>query len=73
MKELTLEDIVYEAGFPANIDTGEPFVVQISTGNRQSVVLYTCNIRGWQVRGYLPLSLGEAFFSKIYCFNCEES
>ena len=67
-REITEEDITYENGFPANIDPGKTFVIQISTGPTQSVVLYTCIVSGLQLRCYLPLVFGSQYISGIYMF-----
>ena len=63
---LKMSDLKYKDGFPANIDRSHLVVVQIQTGNKQGVVLYTCKERGVQDRCYLPLELNKVYAEKLY-------
>lgn len=63
---MTIADLKYEDGFPANIDESKKIIVQIGSGHRQGVVLYTCKITGRQDRCYLGLELNRVYVEDIY-------
>ncbi len=66
--DLQIDDCIYANGFPANIEYGLPFVVQIPERD-QGVVLYTCKITGKQTRCYLPTELNIKYTNDMYVFG----
>ena len=61
-----MSDLKRKDGFPANIDRNHLVVVQIQTGNKQGIVLYTSKERGIQDRCYLPSELNKVFAENLY-------
>jgi len=66
---MKMRDLKYADGFPANIDLNHLVVVQIQTGDKQGVVLYTCKERNVQDRCYLPLELNKVYIEKLYVIH----
>ena len=66
MNEITKDDLIYKDGFPANIDLRKMIVVQVTKDFQQSVILYSCNLKGKTVRCYLPYDIGEKYCSGIF-------
>jgi hypothetical protein len=63
---MKMSDLKYKAGFPVNIDRNSLVIVQIQTGQKQGIILYTCKERGVQDRCYLPLELNKVYAEKLY-------
>ena len=66
--DFAITDINSKEGFPANIDTSKPVVVQVMEPNYQSCVLYYSAMTERLSRCYLPLEIGEKFKTGIYIF-----
>jgi len=63
---ITKEDLLYSAGFPANMDMTKLIVVQIGQQDYQSIVLYTCSITGHTEKSGLPIEFNKKHKEGIY-------
>ena len=63
---MKMSDLKTKDGFPTNIDRNNLVIVQIQSGQKQGIILYTCKKHGIQDRCYLPLELNKTYAEKLY-------
>ena len=66
MRTPNIEDIIYDSGFPSNINFKKKVIIQITASPVQSVILYMCKITDVWTRSYLPISASNEFQEGIY-------
>ena len=66
---IKMSDLKYANGFPENISRNHLVIVQIQTGNKQGIVLYTCKLTEKQDRCFLPTGLNKIFAEKLYVIH----